>query len=104
MPRRTVNRLHANNAVATCGRLTFVVTPATLRRWHWGLVTCAGRTVAAKGDPSRLCLSKSRFEDKAIHFEVRTPRVSPRRSRDDAQRTADIDSNSAMTIRIQHFA
>ena len=39
MPRRTMNRVHANNAVATYGRLTFVVTPATLRLWHWWLVT-----------------------------------------------------------------
>src|ERR1700752_3502165 len=42
----------------------------------------------------QLCLSKSRFEDSALHFEVRNPRVSPRRTRDDALRTADIDRNS----------
>jgi len=48
---------------------------------------------AASGVQS-LCLSKRRFEHKALHFEVRNPRVSPRRTRDDALRTADIDRNS----------
>jgi len=41
-----------------------------------------------------VCLSKSPFEDKARHFEVRHQRVSPRRTRDHALKTEDIDSNS----------
>jgi len=89
-----MNRVHANNAVATYRRLTFVVTPATLRRWHWRLVTWRRTDCGRKRRPKSPVPIESRFEDKAIHFEIRTPRVSPRCSRDDTQRTADIGSNS----------
>ena len=73
-----MNRVHANNAVATYRRLTFVVTPATLRRWHWRLVTWRWTDCGRKRRPKSPVPIESRFEDKAIHFEIRTPRVSPR--------------------------
>ena len=48
-----------------------------------------------------LCLSKSRYKDRALHFEARNPRVSPRRAPDDALEIADIGSNSPHHRRVQ---
>jgi hypothetical protein len=39
------------------------------------------RIEVAEGRFRQVCLSKSRFEDNALHFEVCNPRVSPRRTR-----------------------
>ena len=34
----------------------------------------------------RLCVSKSRYENRALHFEARNPRASPRCAPDEALR------------------